>query len=366
MPKTLDEEMVSDPDDQKNGKSREARKKKLYQSDAENSEPSTKRPRKKDKVVDLCSPNAQYAEKERAQAQKRTLRNRRAGSKKPETIVIDEDYKDREQREVEEAIKRSLKTAGGVSAKLSSKEKEVEKVDPYAHIDKTIELFSYPLIQQIGKEVVVKMEDYLCLGKSEYLSDVIIDFYFSYIFNEKFTPEMREKVYVFPSQFYSIYATSAGYANWSEGENAHKPAAQKRYERVEGMLDPNVNYFEKDFLVFPLFENNHWFLSIVCYPRLNQNLIFADDTPTDDTEKRSSRRQNDTSYNPTPLKTSCILSFDSVKSNGTRRATAARHIKSFITSLYERKYKDLYPLGTLNPSSVLVMHKFLVKIFKML
>lgn len=291
---------------------------------------------------------------------KRTLRSRRVKTKTAETIVInDDDVSAKEERELEVAIALSLKTNGNNGSVEEVAVKSVTtKLDPYEHVDKTIELFRYPFIHGIDNEISFRMEDYLCLGKAEYLSDVIIDFVFSYFYNEKFTDEMREKVYVFPTSFYSIYSTSSDYPGWNSEENANKTALQKRYERVERMLDMNVNIFDKEFLVFPLFQSNHWFLSIVCFPKLIENLIYADDTPTEDCVKRNPRRIDDPSYNPTPLKWSCILTFDSIKSNAARRSTAMKHIRGFLNSHHERFYKDQFDIGKLTACSVQVSFNF--------
>lgn len=291
------------------------------------------------------------------QPTKRSLPRRNARAKastsRDSTVVIDDDVTEKEERELQAALDASLKMAGIKDASdIPDKPEKKVEIDPYEHIDKTIELFRYPFIHGIEKEIAVKMEDYLCLGKAEYLSDVIIDFYLSYIFNEKFTPEMREKVYVFPSSFYSIYSTSSDYPGWNSEENANKTALQKRYERVEGMLDLSVNYFDKEFLVFPLFQNSHWFLCIVCYPRLTQNLLFHDNTPTDDETKRNMRHLNDPAFHLVPLKSSCILTFDSVKSNAARRSTAMKHIRGFLTSHYERHFKGQFEMGKLTSCSI--------------
>lgn len=267
-------------------------------------------------------------------------------------IIEGDDLTDKEDPEMQAVLLASLQTSGIESEVRAKKPEKMVKVDPYAHIDKTIELFRYPFIHGLNKEITIKMEDYLCLGKAEYLSDVIIDFFLSFIYSEKFTPELREKVYIFPSSFYSIYSTSSDYPGWNSEENANKTASQKRYERVEGMLDKNVNYFDKEFLVFPLFQTNHWFLAIVCFPKLAQNLRFDDNTPTDDDARRDTYQQQ------VPLKTSCILTFDSIKSNPQRRTTAMKYIRGFLNAHHERYYKNQFPLGKLTSCSIPVSLKF--------
>lgn len=286
-----------------------------------------------------------------------------------DAIHIIDNKKDPFEKDLEKALKESLKGVvtdetinlvenpdeKAANKKKKKKENAEPLVDPYAHIDKTIELLRYPsthVFEPNAGEIIVKMEDFLCLGKAEYLSDVIIDFYLNYIYREKFTDELREKVYIFPSQLYSIYSTSASYAGWTSKENAGKSAPEKRYERIQGMLDASVNIFDKEFLVFPLFNHEHWFLSIVCFPKLQNSVTFEDNTPVLTDFKRNVRKKDDEDYNPTPLKTSCILTFDSVKSNSARRSSAMIHIRHFLKSHWEKNYKDQFPLGELISCSV--------------
>lgn len=198
------------------------------------------------------------------------------------------------------------------------------------HVPPQVELLSYPSQHVFGPnagEIIVRKEDYLSLGNTECLSDVIIDFVLNFLYREKFTDVQRDKVFIFPSQFYPIYSTNSSFAGWKSGKNKEKSASKKRYERVEGLIDATVDIFKKDFLVFPLFQDAHWFLAIVCYPILQNSMPFDGNTHE--------------------LKTSCVLLFDSVKSQFSLHSTALLHIRNFLKSHREKICRGQAKIGKL-------------------
>jgi Ulp1 protease family, C-terminal catalytic domain len=180
------------------------------------------------------------------------------------------------------------------------------------------ELLTYPP----NSLTVVKMEDYKCLHYTELVSDIIIDFQIQYVLREKMDDKLRNQIHVYDSQFYNYYATSSNFEAWNMEENKGLSAVQKRYQRILSFFPAygNVNIFEKDFIVFPCNDNEHWFLAIVCFPKLNKSLL-------------------DESTGDKPVRTSCILVFDSVKANPSRRCKAVTHIRNFIGSEYDAKHQ---------------------------
>lgn len=266
----------------------------------------------------------------------RVTNKRNLRSRNREEINFCEDVS--EESQLEEALKRSLRevdqnTIESVNLDESLKSKEP---DPYADIDKTIELFIYDT--NMG-QVIVRMEDYICLSRNEYLSDVIIDFYLHYIYSEKMTAEQRDKVFIFGTHFYTLYALSSEYSGWNGEENAGLNAKEKRYRRIDGLLRKDVNIFEKEFLVIPLMDHNHWFLCMVCFPKLQGSYTF-DGLKVEGDEKRNPKK------GLPAIKTSCILIFDSIKGNGSRRNAAISHIKNFLEYEWQKKYKDVFPFDT--------------------
>lgn len=88
--------------------------------------------------------------------------------------------------------------------------------------------------------------------------------------------------------------------------------------------------------MIPVNSNEHWYLAIICYPRLMGSFRIDDNTQVFGDDASRARRDD----NQPPLKTSCVLIFDSVKGSSARRATTMRHIKDFLHSEWDAKYKD--------------------------
>lgn len=53
---------------------------------------------------------------------------------------------------------------------------------------------------------------------------------------------------------------------------------EKRHSRVKSWTK-KVDIFEKDYLVIPINERNHWFLAIVCFPGLSGPISVKDNKP---------------------------------------------------------------------------------------
>lgn len=206
------------------------------------------------------------------------------------------------------------------------------------------ELVSYPE----GSPTVIKMEDYKCLHFTELISDVVLDFYIQYVLNEKIPKAERDKIHVYNSQFYNFYSTNASFENWNTEENKGLKAADKRYHRVLDYFPDykDLNIFEKDFIVFPCNDNLHWFLAIACFPKLNGSI----------TEDDKHVETVNACYDQ-PIRTSCILVFDSVRSNPSRRTKAIIHIRNFITSEYKAKHQNDFAFL----SSEIIGHQVVVR-----
>jgi Ulp1 family protease len=242
---------------------------------------------------------------------RRTLRSRnRNGTRSYAEDSVQENF---ESNEIPEHILKESKAL----AKKSSKTRMPShpEFDRFNDLD---ELLTFPP----DSFTVVKMEDYKCLHHTELVSDIIIDFQIQYVLREKINKELRSRIHVYNSQFYNYYATNSNFEGWNMDENRGLTAPQKRYRRILSFFPmyENVNIFEKDFIVFPCNDNEHWFLAIVCFPKLNRSpmAVYEGDEP---------------------VKTSCILIFDSVKANPARRSKAITHIRTFITSEYKEKHE---------------------------
>jgi Ulp1 family protease len=101
-----------------------------------------------------------------------------------------------------------------------------------------------------------------------------------------------------------------------------------------------VNIFDKDFVVFPCNVREHWFLAIACYPKLNGSIKVNGGERVEGEATRRDMKRPDAGE---PLKSSCILVFDSVKTNPGRGTTAILHIRQFFDTSYMKSYQDDFP-----------------------
>lgn len=111
--------------------------------------------------------------------------------------------------------------------------------------------------------VTINRSDYECLAIDEFLNDVIIEFYLQYITREILTEEQRKKTHIFNTFFYEALSAKP------PREASTLSVAERRYGRVENWTK-HVNLFEKDFIVVPINQHQHWFLAIICFPGLNK------------------------------------------------------------------------------------------------
>ena len=118
-----------------------------------------------------------------------------------------------------------------------------------------------PADQTAAASVTVTSNDYLCLQTGQYLNDVIIDFYLNYLQCSLLTNNpMISRTYIFSIYFYSRLITK------SRGTSAI-PSSQLMHNNVKKWTK-NVNIFQKDFIVIPINECDHWFVVIICFPNL--------------------------------------------------------------------------------------------------
>lgn len=217
------------------------------------------------------------------------------------------------------------------------------------------------IIYPPGSNNLITMENYKCLDRRELIDDVILDFYIQYIYNEMMSDDMRKRVHICSSSFYSLYSTQANFAGWKDGETGKLKAPEKRYLRVKDLpCVKDANLFEKDFIVFPCHSNDHWFLVIACYPKMNGAFTLKDEVPVEGDALIIDRKNPNAGE---PVKRSCLVAFDSVRSNPTRRSRAMIHIRNFLASDYNEKYQNKFTFWpeTIYANSALVsfMSKFI-------
>ena len=125
-------------------------------------------------------------------------------------------------------------------------------------------MFVYPPPPSIGG-IAITTVDIKCLDPGTYLNDTIIDFYLMFLVEEKLPCEMKDKTYLFNSYFYTRLSKKVSTIDrgLSPAERMHSQV--KKWTR-------NVDIFEKDFIIIPVNEHSHWFLVVICFPSLVQDI----------------------------------------------------------------------------------------------
>ena len=216
-----------------------------------------------------------------------------------------------------------------------------EKVKPSVRVDLFAEFNNFVELLTYGSTGVL-IEDYKCLDRRELVTNIIVDFYLEYLCNEVLPKGISRRVHVFKSYFFSLLTTDANFSGWNSGEQKGIKAQEKRYKRVEE-IDSEVNIFDRDFIVFPCHQKEHWFLVIACYPRLNGAVYADDEQPIEDEKERYLKNR----LYARPIKASCLIYLDSIRSS-TRMTTSMLHIKNFLQSVYEHKYSQEFTLDMVN------------------
>lgn len=108
--------------------------------------------------------------------------------------------------------------------------------------------------------------DYKTLEDGEFLNDNIIDFYLSHVYEEVLDDVNKEHVYIYPTQFYKRLSE-----NKSPEKLGGKTKEEEAYIRVKNWTR-KIEIFEKRLLIFPICENEHWYLVIICNPGLVKNV----------------------------------------------------------------------------------------------
>ncbi|RWS28765.1 sentrin-specific protease 6-like protein [Leptotrombidium deliense] len=109
--------------------------------------------------------------------------------------------------------------------------------------------------------ITISDYDMNCLQEEQFLNDSILGFYLKYIQKNLTDESIASKIYIFNTFFYGKLSKSR------KSEDMSRSVAERVYDRVKNWTKC-VDIFEKDFLIIPMNKNYHWFLAIVCYPKL--------------------------------------------------------------------------------------------------
>uniref|UniRef100_A0ABD2WF25 Ubiquitin-like protease family profile domain-containing protein n=1 Tax=Trichogramma kaykai TaxID=54128 RepID=A0ABD2WF25_9HYME len=186
-------------------------------------------------------------------------------------------------------------------------------------------IITYPGGAQSGS-FVIRVSDYKCLDDGAYLNDVMIDFYLKYFVDKLLSAENRRRTHVFSSFFYQNIAPSPN-------ENPGLANSKGRHTKVSKWTK-HVNIFEKDFIIIPINLNQHWFVAIVCFPRLALN-----------TESQIPISNRAAGQSGGVLELPCILIFDSMPMD---RGDVFTPILNYLTHEYEAKIYKTFRFSTNN------------------
>ena len=142
---------------------------------------------------------------------------------------------------------------------------------PSSQMRENFQLFEFPPKSQSSKySVTVCLGDLKSLEHEEFLNDIIIDFYLTYLHHQVLPPEDRAGVHMFSTMFYVRLTNTDNKLSQNSQKilgQVKMTAAQRRHCNVASWTK-NVNIFEKNLLVIPICEHSHWYLVLVVKPGL--------------------------------------------------------------------------------------------------
>ena len=174
------------------------------------------------------------------------------------------------------------------------------------HDETTQELCSYQ------REIVTR-HDYKTLAEDEFLNDNIINFYLTWLY-ENLSDKYKEIVHIYSSHFYTRLKSKKRGKN----EKSDKSKQEQAYEKVKGWTK-KLDIFEKRMLVFPICEESHWYLVIVCNP----GHVLSQSREKDFDSKRAYQQK----YGETRGFNPFIMVLDSL---GGSHSTAVSKIRSYM------------------------------------
>lgn len=111
----------------------------------------------------------------------------------------------------------------------------------------------------VYNSITFTQHDYLFLRSPRYLNDTIISFFMQYYLDNNVKEDIKRKIHVFNSFFFAKIKSIREKQNQSDHDNLVS------FNRVSRWLK-GVKIFNKEFLIMPVCERDHWVLVIVCYP----------------------------------------------------------------------------------------------------
>ena len=149
---------------------------------------------------------------------------------------------------------------------LDADGEELQTEEPrsgYSSYEKNENEIKHRLLCQFHK-ITITDHDYETLKEDNYLNDTIIDFYLTYLYESFLSKSMKEDVHIFSSHFYSRLKGSL-FNEKTSNPTLRQSKSQTAYQRVKSWTR-KLDIFSKRMLLFPICEEDHWYLIIVCNP----------------------------------------------------------------------------------------------------
>jgi len=117
--------------------------------------------------------------------------------------------------------------------------------------------------------VTITRKDFCCLQDEQFLNDVIIDFYLKFLQCGVFAKDviMQERTHIFSNYFYNRLTQKHQQKKLSSNNAPQLSAAERGYNNVKKWTK-NTNIFDKDFVIVPINDNDHWYVVVICFPGL--------------------------------------------------------------------------------------------------
>ncbi|XP_022177923.1 uncharacterized protein LOC111038960 isoform X2 [Myzus persicae] len=138
-------------------------------------------------------------------------------------------------------------------SKKKCEKEEVDKPD----------MTSVILVDRLSQRThYVRILDYKMLSSTEFLNDILLEYYMDYVYTNELNEEERSRSCVFSTYFYSVLAKV-----FTPTEISMNSPAKVRHQRVRKWTK-HVDIFKKDFIFVPINENSHWYMAVICFPHL--------------------------------------------------------------------------------------------------
>lgn len=134
------------------------------------------------------------------------------------------------------------------------------------------------IYEGLNHVVEIYADNLKCLQPKAYLDDSVMRFFTAYLLKEIVNEETANSFHVFDSYFHSkLCETFNPEPKKDQSQDSSNGDSKKSRSKDRYMIDhvkwkqlnkwfTGVDVFEKNFLIFPICQEEHWFVVIVCYP----------------------------------------------------------------------------------------------------